>query len=45
VLSRGKLADAIVLSDDVFAVPPARLKDVKVLTTIVGGRVAHQRQP
>jgi predicted amidohydrolase YtcJ len=33
------------LSDDIFAIPPARLKDVKVLATIVGGRVVHQRQP
>jgi predicted amidohydrolase YtcJ len=45
VLARGKLADAIVLSDDIFTVPPARLRHVKVLTTIVGGRVAYQRQP
>ena len=44
-LARGKLADLIVLSDDIFAIPPARLKDVKVLATIVGGKVVHQRQP
>jgi predicted amidohydrolase YtcJ len=44
-LARGKLADLVVLSDDIFAIPPARLKDVKVLATIVGGKVVHQRQP
>jgi predicted amidohydrolase YtcJ len=44
-LARGKLADLIVLSDDIFTIPPARLKDVKVLATIVGGKVVHQRQP
>jgi hypothetical protein len=44
-LARGTLADLVVLSDDIFAIPPARLKDVKVLATIVGGKVVHQRQP
>jgi predicted amidohydrolase YtcJ len=44
-LARGKLADLVVLSEDIFAIPPARLKDVQVLTTIVGGAVVHQRSP
>jgi predicted amidohydrolase YtcJ len=44
-LARGKLADMVILSDDVLAIPPARIKDVKVLTTIAGGRVVHQRNP
>jgi predicted amidohydrolase YtcJ len=44
-LARGMLADMVILSDDVFAIPPARLKDVKVLTTIAGGRIVHQRNP
>ena len=44
-LARGKLADLVVLSDDIFAIPAEKLKDVRVLTTIAGGRVVHQRQP
>ena len=44
-ITPGKLADLVVLSDDIFAIPPARLKDVQVLATIVGGKVVHQRQP
>ena len=44
-IARGKLADLVVLSDDIFAVAPAAIKDVKVLTTIAGGRVVHQRNP
>jgi predicted amidohydrolase YtcJ len=44
-LVRGKLADLVILSDDIFSIPPVRLKDVQVLTTIVGGKVVHQRQP
>ena len=44
-LARGKLADLAILSADIFAIPLEQLKDVQVLTTIVGGAVVHQRQP
>jgi predicted amidohydrolase YtcJ len=44
-LVRGRLADFIVVSDDLFAIPAERIKDVRVLTTVVGGRIVHQRQP
>jgi len=44
-IARGKLADLVILSDDLFGIPAARIKDVKVLTTIVGGKVVHQRNP
>ena len=37
----GKLADLIVLSDDPFKVPVDALKDIRVTTTIVGGRTVH----
>lgn len=39
----GMLADLVVLDQDLFAIPPARIKDVKVITTIVGGRVVFER--
>ena len=42
---RGKIADLIILSDDLFSIPAARLKDVQVLTTVAGGKVVHQRRP
>jgi predicted amidohydrolase YtcJ len=44
-IARGKLADLVILSADVFAIPAAAIKDVKVLTTVVGGKVVHQRNP
>ena len=44
-IARGKLADLVVLSDDIFGIGPAAIKDVQVLTTIAGGRVVHQRNP
>jgi predicted amidohydrolase YtcJ len=42
---RGKLADMVILSDDILSIPPAQIKDVRVLTTIVGGKIVHQRKP
>jgi len=40
-LTPGSLADVIVLSDDIFAIAPERIRDVRVRTTIVGGRVVY----
>ena len=42
-LSLGKLADFVVLSEDLHAVPPAELCRVKVDATVVDGRVAYRR--
>ena len=38
-LAPGRMADLVVLSEDVFTIPPERLWDVKATLTIVGGRV------
>jgi predicted amidohydrolase YtcJ len=38
-ITSGKLADMVVLSDDIFTIAPAKIRDAKVLKTIVGGRV------
>ncbi len=43
-LTPGKLADVVVLSDDLFAVSPKNIPDVKVVTTIVGGRVVWAKE-
>ena len=40
-LAPGALADIVILSDDIFAIAPALIRDVKVRTTIVGGRVVY----
>jgi predicted amidohydrolase YtcJ len=37
-ISAGKLADLVLLSDDVFTIPPDRIREVKVLKTFVGGK-------
>ncbi len=44
VLAPGKLADLAMLSEDIFKIDPARIKDVQVDMTIVGGAVAFERR-
>jgi len=44
-LSRGQRADMVILSDDILGIPQSQIKDVRVLTTIAGGKVVHQRKP
>jgi predicted amidohydrolase YtcJ len=42
-LATGKLADLVVLSKDIFAIPVAQIPDAEVLYTVVGGKVVYQR--
>jgi len=44
-IARGRLADLAILSADVLTIPPAQIKHARVLTTIAGGKVVHQRKP
>ena len=44
-LNRDMLADLIVLSDDIFTMPPGRITDAKVVVTIVDGKVVYRRDP
>jgi predicted amidohydrolase YtcJ len=44
-IARGKLADMVILSDDVLTVSPSHIKQARVLTTIAGGKIVHQRKP
>jgi predicted amidohydrolase YtcJ len=40
-ITPGKLADFVVLSDDIFNIPAAAIKDVKVEATFVGGKLVY----
>lgn len=42
-ITPGKLADLVLVSDDLFSIDPANIKNAKVDLTIVGGRVVWQR--
>ncbi len=41
-LEVGKLADFVILSDDIFTIDQVKIWDVKVLMTIVDGKVAYE---
>lgn len=41
-IEAGKLADLIVLSEDIFAIDPIRIQDVKVDSTYLGGSPIYQ---
>jgi predicted amidohydrolase YtcJ len=43
-ITPGKLADMIVLGEDIFSIDPAKIRDVKVLRTIVGGKVVWEQE-
>ena len=38
----GKLADFVVLSEDIFAIDPVEIRRAKVLTTVVDGKIVYQ---
>jgi predicted amidohydrolase YtcJ len=38
-ITPGKLADMVLLSQDIFSVPPEKIREVHVLKTVVGGRL------
>jgi predicted amidohydrolase YtcJ len=38
-ITPGKLADMVLLSDDIFSIVPEKIRDVRVLKTFVGGRL------
>lgn len=42
-LERDMLADIVVLSKDIFGLPPARLAEIEVMVTIFDGRIVYQR--
>jgi hypothetical protein len=44
-ITAGKLADMVILSDDIFAIRPEAIRNVRVETTIVGGRIVYGGPP
>lgn len=40
-ITPGKLADFVILSDDIFHIPPAQIKNVKVEATYLGGKLVY----
>jgi len=44
-LTKGKLADLVIIDRDLFAIPAPQIKDAKVLLTMVGGRITYAASP
>ena len=38
-ITAGKLADMVLLSDDIFSIAPGKIRDVRVAKTLLGGRL------
>lgn len=43
-LSPGKLADFLVLTEDIMQIPPERILKAHVRTTVLGGQIVHQAE-
>jgi predicted amidohydrolase YtcJ len=43
-IETGKLADLVVLSDDYFTVPDERIKKIRSVLTVVGGKIVHDEK-
>jgi predicted amidohydrolase YtcJ len=41
-ITPGKLADFVMLADDPHTVSPDRIKDIKIVRTVVGGSTVYQ---
>ncbi len=41
-LKVGYLADLVLLSEDIFKIPPERMKEVQPLMTMMGGKITHE---
>ena len=41
-LEPGKLADFVIVSDDLFTIDPVKIRDAKIILTVVDGRVAFE---
>lgn len=42
-ISPGKLADFVVLSADIFNIPPEQIEKAEVVCTVVGGRIVYEQ--
>jgi predicted amidohydrolase YtcJ len=41
-ITAGKLADYVVLAEDLHSIPVDRIKDVKIVRTVVGGKTMYE---
>src|ERR1700761_3917027 len=41
-ITAGKLADYVVLAEDLYAMPADKIKDVRIVRTVVGGKTVYE---
>lgn len=41
-IAPGKLADFVVLSDDIFSMDPDKIPSIRVLATVLGGEIVYR---
>lgn len=41
-ITAGKLADYVILAEDPHTIDPEKIKDIKIVRTVAGGRISHQ---
>jgi predicted amidohydrolase YtcJ len=41
-ITAGKLADYVVLAEDLYSIPVEKIKDVKIVRTVVGGKTVYE---
>jgi predicted amidohydrolase YtcJ len=44
MLTRGMLADVVIIDRDLTTIPPETIRDAKVMLTVVGGRIVYERR-
>jgi hypothetical protein len=42
-IAAGKMADLVVLTDDILSIDPVKIETVGVEMTVVGGKIVHTR--
>jgi len=43
-LARGKLADFVMIDRDLTAIPPATIREARIVMTVVGGQIVHRTE-
>ncbi|MGB8319788.1 MAG: amidohydrolase family protein, partial [Ignavibacteriaceae bacterium] len=42
-IEQGKIADLVVLSENIFKIPPEKIKDVKIDMTVFDGEIIYKQ--
>jgi predicted amidohydrolase YtcJ len=43
-IEAGKFADLVLLNEDILSIDPVKIRDVRVLMTVLGGKVIYEQK-